>query len=828
MSTPLHPCFLVALLVALIRDLPAQDSLRLWYHKPATRWEEAIVLGNGRLGAMVFGGVTNEHLQLNEDTLYSGYPGHRDVRIKVAADFAQVTNLIAQRQYAEADRLVTEKWLGAAQACYQPLGDLYLDFDHAGKATNYIRDLDLATAVSRVRYQADGVTFLRELFASAPDQVMVIRLSADKPGSLKFRVRLSSPHPTAATVAGAGRRQLAMTGQVPGFVLRRELDWVERKKDTWKYPAAWDETGRRRPNAHTVIYDGKGMFFDARLKLQLKGGALTSETNSLVVADADEAVLLVAAASSFNGFDKSPTREGIDAGAKADRWLEAASGFKFHELLARHTFDYQKLFDRVTLDLGVPNGQSSLPTDERIKRFANGQDPSLAALYFQFGRYLMICGSRPGTQPLNLQGLWNPHIIPPWAGAYTININAEMNYWPAEVCNLSEGHEPLLRLALELSVDGARVAREMYGRRGWVAHHNTTIWRDAQPVDNAAVASYWPMAAGWLCQHLFEHYQFTDDRADLREVYPTMKGACEFYLDWLVPNAKGQLVTPVSTSPENTFTYADASGKKARAAVSSGCTMDMAIIRELFGNTVRASEVLDLDADFRAALKATLGRLLPFQIGARGQLQEWQEDFAEAEPTHRHVSHLYGLHPGALITPRATPDLAAAAKRTLELRGDGGTGWSKAWKVNFRARLGDGDHAFKMLSELIAKSTMPNLLDTHPPFQIDGNFGGTAGVAEMLLQSHEAMIRDQQPVASGAHVVPVIHLLPALPKAWPSGSVKGLRARGGFEVDIAWKEGKLIQASVRSRRGNACRLRYGAQIREAKLAPGEAFRWNGE
>ena len=774
----------------------AGADLRLWYTKPATKWEEATVLGNGRMGAMVFGGVTNEHLQLNEDTLYSGYPGHRDVRLKIADDFGAITNLIAKRQFTEVDRLVTEKWLGAAQACYQPLGDLHLDFNHSARATNYVRELDLATAVCRVRYQADGVSFTREMFATHADEVIVIRLTADRPASLNFSVRLDSPHPTATTTAHADQQQLVMAGQVPGFTLRRDLKTVEQKKDTWKYPQVWDEKGSRKPDAKTVIYDGKGAFFDARLKLQTKGGQVSAETNSLVVANADEVLLVFTAASSFNGFDKSPTKEGVDSGAKAETWLQAAVRLKFSDLVERHTRDCQSLFDRVSLNVGAPTEQSKLPTDERIKQFANGQDPSFAALYFQFGRYLLICGSRPGGQPLNLQGLWNPHIIPPWAGAYTININTEMNYWPAEMLNLSECAEPLLRMIRELAVDGRRVARDMYGRRGWVAHHNTTLWRDAQPVDGGAGASYWCMAGGWLCQHLWEHYQFTGDRDFLREAYPLMKGACEFFLDWLVDNGQGGLVTPVSTSPENAFLYADEKGKKARANVSSGCTMDLAIIRDLFGNTIRASEILEADADFRAALQTTLAKVLPSQVGANGRLQEWQEDFADAEPGHRHVSHLFALHPSAQITVRGTPELAAAAKKTLELRGDGGTGWSKAWKVNFWARLEDGDHAFKMLSELISKSTMPNLFDTHPPFQIDGNFGGISGMGEMLLQSHAGEL----------------HLLPALPKAWPAGSVKGLRARGGFTVDLEWRDGKVANYRIAAKEARPVQVRVNGEI----------------
>ena len=773
----------------------AGSDLRLWYTKPAAKWEEATVLGNGRMGAMVFGGVTNEHLSLNENTLYSGYPGYRDVRLKIADDFATITNLIAQRRFSEVDKLVTEKWLGAAQACYQLLGDLFLDFAHSAKATNYTRELDLATAVCRVRYQADGVSFTREIIASHADEVIAIHLTADKPGSLNFRVRLTSPHPTAVSRADA--QKLSMAGQVPGFTLRRDLATVEKKKDTWKYPQVWDKDGKRLPDAKTVIYDGKGLFFDARVKLVTQSGKASAEADSLVVANADEVLLVFTAASSFNGFDKSPTKEGADAGAKAEKWLQAAAQLKFPDLLDRHTRDYQSLFNRVSLDLGAPTAQSQLPTDERIKKFSNGEDPSFAALYFQFGRYLLICGSRPGGQPLNLQGLWNPHVIPPWAGAYTININTEMNYWPAEMVNLSECTEPLLRMVREISVDGARVARDMYGRRGWVAHHNTTIWRDAQPVDGGAVASYWCMAGGWLSQHLWEHYQFTGDREFLRQSYPILKGACEFYLDWLVPNAQGQLVTPVSTSPENTFIYTDDSGKKARGTVSSGGTMDLGIIRDVFGNTLRAAELLQTDDAFRATLRATLGKMLPYQVGANGRLQEWQEDFADAEPGHRHVSHLFALHPSAQITPRGTPALAAAARRTLELRGDGGTGWSKAWKVNFWARLEDGDHAYKMLSELLNKSTMPNLFDTHPPFQIDGNFGGTSGIGEMLLQSHAGEI----------------HLLPALPKAWPTGSVQGLRARGNVTVDIAWKDGKILSYRLASPAPQSVNVRANGEVK---------------
>ena len=585
--------------------------------------------------------------------------------------------------------------------------------------------------------------------------------------------------------------------------LRRTLEWVEKKGDTWKYPELWDKNGQRLPNASQILYNGRGLSFDARLAMRAPGGQVSAEPEALVVAGADEVVVVYTAGSSYGGFAQKP----VDASRKAEALLQAAMKTNNAGLFARHTRDFRSLFDRVALDLGAPTTQ---PTDQRLKQ----PDSSLAALYFQFGRYLMIAGSRPGGQPLNLQGIWNYEVIPPWACQYTLNINAEMNYWPAEVCNLSECAEPLLRMIGELAVDGRRVARSMYGRRGWVAHHNTTLWRDAQPVDNTAQVAFWPMGGGWLCQHLFEHYRFTGDRAFLeKEAYPLMKDACLFYLDWLVENGKGQLVTPVSTSPENMFLYTHATGAKTRASTSAGGTMDLAIIRDVFGNTLRAAQMLEADPEFRKALQAALLTLLPFQIGARGQLQEWQEDFAESDPRHRHVSHLFALHPSSQITLRGTPQLAAAARKTLQLRGDGGTGWSKAWKINFWARLEDGDHAQKMLHELLTQSTHPNLLDVCPPFQIDGNFGATAGMAEMLLQSHEE---------EGTEV-PIISLLPALPSAWPTGKVTGLRARGGFEVDINWKDRRLTSATIRNISGSgSAKIRYGDTLTKLSLKPGAA------
>jgi len=780
----------------------------LWYASPASNWLEAMPLGNGRIGAMVFGGVQHEQLVLNEDTLYAEEPGGRTLPLDIAPKLDEVVSLLKQGEYLKADEIVSRNWLGRSWPCYQPFGTLHLYFQDAS-FSEYRRELNLSNAVHSTWYNQNGIPFEREIFASAPDDAIVYRIKAGKPGSITFQASFDSQHPTAHQQR-TGARELVIAGKLPGIALRRTLEFVEKLGDTWKYPEIWKEDGSRRPFTSQILYgvdvDNRGMMFEGRLRVLECDGKVDVSNSALRISDASEVVLSLAMASSFNGYAKSPSREGLDPSVRTKTTLRKLSERSYQQILDAHVADYKSLFDRVSFRLEGGESAGKLPTDQRRKVFSAASDPAFATLLFQFGRYLLISCSRSGSQAANLQGIWNVDRIPPWAGAYTVNINLQMNYWGVETANLSECHEPLIDFIREMSVTGKQVAHDMYHRPGWVMHHNTTIWRDAQPVDWHGDVAFWLMGGGWLCQHLWEHYQFTGDEHFLRDTaYPIMKGAAEFYDSWLIVDEDGHLLTPVSDSPENMFYYTDKEGKQQVCGLAMGCTLDMAIIRELFKNVIWISGHLSQDDTFRRHLSERLPQLLPYHIGSRGQLLEWFKEFKEIPPRHN-TSPYYPLYPGNQITPHGTPELAAAEKVLLEERARTDGGFPAAWMAACWARLNEPDLACGYLERLYTASTHPNLLNGNGDiFQIDANLGAMASTIEFLLQSHAGEIV----------------LLPALPSAWKSGRVHGLRARGGFEVSMEWKDGALSKAEIASTYGTHCIVRYGTEIASLHFKPGE-------